>query len=419
MTLAYQWSRRGVAITGASAQTYVVQPADVGATLTVTVSGSKPGYTAASKTSAQTDTVPAPKALTATPVPTISGSAKVGAKLTAKPGAWAPVPVTLSYQWMRNGSPIGGATGSTYLVTASDRGTTLTVTVTGSKANYAPVSKTAKPTKTVVAGSITPATPSIKGSAKVGAKVTAAAGTWNPSGLDLKYQWYRSGKVIKSATQPSYTLQPADKGKKLTVKVTGSKDGYTTKAMTSRARKVAAGTLESVTPRIVGEAKVGKALTLEMASWGPAPISLKYRWYRSGRAISKATKTTYTLNAADVGKRITLKVTGSKAGYTTVTKASKATTKVARGTLVAGIPKISGNPLVGAKLTVTAGDWGPAPVTIKYQWYRSGRAITKATRTSYTLLAADLGSTISVRVSGTKAGYDTKSVTAAATAVIQ
>ena len=82
-----------------------------------------------------------PKTLTATPKPTISGSGKVGAKLTAKPGAWAPAPVTLRYRWLRDGKPIGGATSTSYRVKNKDAGRRISVRVTGSKIGYTTVVK--------------------------------------------------------------------------------------------------------------------------------------------------------------------------------------------------------------------------------------------------------------------------------------
>lgn len=45
------------------------------------------------------------------------------------------------------------------------------------------------------------------------------------------------GKKISQAIQPSYTLTSADKGKKITVKVTGKALGYATKSQTSKATK--------------------------------------------------------------------------------------------------------------------------------------------------------------------------------------
>ncbi|MBK7821914.1 MAG: hypothetical protein IPJ61_12775 [Tessaracoccus sp.] len=58
-------------------------------------------------------------------------------------------------------------------------------------------------------------------------------------------------------------------------------------------------------------------------------VKLSYRWLRNGKAVKGAAKSTYKLKKADKGKKITVKVTGKKSGYTTVAKTSKATKKVA------------------------------------------------------------------------------------------
>jgi hypothetical protein len=136
----YQWKRNGSDIPGATQSTYTLVTADAGSKITVTASGSRTGYTTATKTSA-------PKAiallsLTATPVPKISGTAKVGKVLTAQSGTWGPSPVSVSYQWQRNGKTIAGATKSTYTVKKADAGQKITVKVTGKKTNYTTTSKT-------------------------------------------------------------------------------------------------------------------------------------------------------------------------------------------------------------------------------------------------------------------------------------
>ncbi|MBK7822101.1 MAG: CAP domain-containing protein [Tessaracoccus sp.] len=82
-------------------------------------------------------------------------------------------------------------------------------------------------------------------------------------------------------------------------------------------------------PKISGTAKVGKKLTAKAGAWGPKPVTLTYQWYRNGKKIAKATTSTYTLKAADKGKKITVKVTGKKKGYATASKTSKPTSKVA------------------------------------------------------------------------------------------
>lgn len=240
VTLSYQWRRSGVAIPGANQSSYTVADADLGATITVTVTGSKSGYNSVSMTSAATAAVTGPpvaKELTATPVPEISGTAKVGKTLTAKPGTWKPAEVALAYQWYRNGTAIPDATASTYTLVAGDKGTTTTVKVTGSKTGYTAVTQTSKKTKKVAAGTLTTVKPKISGTAKIGETLTANPGTWKPAEAVLTYQWYRSGKKIKGATSSTYLLVSKDKGKKLTVKVTGKAPGYTTKSKTSKATK--------------------------------------------------------------------------------------------------------------------------------------------------------------------------------------
>lgn len=180
-------------------------------------------------------TVPAVSSLTATPIPAISGTARVGATLTAVPGVWSPAPVTLKFQWARGGKTIAGATAPRYVPVAADRGQQLSVTVTGVKAGYAAVAKTSLKTAVVAAGVISGPTPRIIGTAKKGKKLTASPGTWKPSGVALTYQWRRNGAGISGATNSTYKLVKKDKKKRITVTVTGSKTGYTTLARTSPA----------------------------------------------------------------------------------------------------------------------------------------------------------------------------------------
>ncbi|HWI31400.1 MAG TPA: Ig-like domain repeat protein, partial [Microbacterium sp.] len=60
----------------------------------------------------------------------ITGTPAVGKKLTASPGTWDMDGLTFSYQWLRDGQPIEGATATTYKVVGADRGTSLSVRVT-------------------------------------------------------------------------------------------------------------------------------------------------------------------------------------------------------------------------------------------------------------------------------------------------
>lgn len=67
-----------------------------------------------------------------TVAPSITGTATSGSTLTANPGTWTGRETPeISYQWNRAGTPVSGATASTYVLGGPDVGSAMTVTVTG------------------------------------------------------------------------------------------------------------------------------------------------------------------------------------------------------------------------------------------------------------------------------------------------
>ncbi|MGN0065988.1 MAG: beta-propeller fold lactonase family protein [Nocardioides sp.] len=79
--------------------------------------------------------------------------------------------------------------------------------------------------------------PVIKGTAKVGKKLTATKGTWNTA-VTVNYQWLRNGKAIKGATKATYKATKKDRTKKISVRVTASKAGWKGATATSKAVKI-------------------------------------------------------------------------------------------------------------------------------------------------------------------------------------
>ncbi|MCM0620902.1 family 78 glycoside hydrolase catalytic domain [Nocardioides bruguierae] len=67
----------------------------------------------------------------ATTDPTIHGAARTGARLVASPGAWD-ADVAISFQWLRDGVEVAGATGRLYRPTVEDVGARMSVRVTAS-----------------------------------------------------------------------------------------------------------------------------------------------------------------------------------------------------------------------------------------------------------------------------------------------
>ncbi len=410
--LTYQWAANGVNVTagnGGTGPTFTPSvAAQLGQTITVTVTGTKAGYTTASRASAATAGVAAAPALTLTPTPTVTGTPQVGVPLVAAPGQWDDG-VALSYQWAANGTNIGGATGVAFTPTATQLGATLTVTVTGSRGGFTSVVRPSAVTAAVLPGVQTlQPTPTITGTPKVDVQLTAVPGTWD-TGTALAYQWTQDGGDIAGATTSTYTPVVADVGKLITVKVTSTRNGYTTVTKESvAAGPVALGDLVVTgSPTFGGSApKVGVTFTADPGTWD-AGVALAYQWTADGTDIPGATAITYTVSVGDVGKAIAVKVTGSKAGYNSVTNTSPPSSPIEAGDQVlTPVPTITGTAQVGQLLTAVPGTWDDG-VTLAYQWTADGTDIPSATTSAYTAVAGDVGKVITVKVTGSKAGYVT------------
>jgi hypothetical protein len=136
----------------------------------------------------------------------------------------------------------------------------------------------------------------------------------------------------------------------------------------------------------------------------PTGMKASYQWFRSGVAITGATRTSYSIKSDDVSKDLSIKVIFTKTGYLPATLTSSAVT-VTPGTLAkTAIPTTSGIKLVGKSLTATTGIWDSG-TTFSYQWLRNGVPISGATTKSYKLVSQDLGSAIGFRIIATKPGY--------------
>jgi len=228
----YQWFADSKPITG-STRTLKLTRGTAGKRISVTVTGKRSTYNSASATSAQTAVVDG--GLFTGAIVKLIGTRAVGKTLRIDPGYWGTSDVAFSYSWKRDGKTI--ATGKTYTVTKADAGKKLIGSVTGTATGF--VTRT-QATSGILIGKVLTATPNpvVKGTYKVGERLTAKAGKWKPATVKLSYQWLRDGKEITGANSSTYKLKSADKRHRVSVVVTGTKSGYTSDSQWSASKKV-------------------------------------------------------------------------------------------------------------------------------------------------------------------------------------
>jgi hypothetical protein len=217
----YQWLVDGEPVFGATKQTFLTRWYDAGSEVSVLATITKPGYTAITTSSS-------PQTITdqfiVNRAPRISGTPGMGRTLTLIGAQYGPTGAFESYQWYRDGHAIHGATDTTYQLTPKDASHTITAGQTIK--NYGFDSLDLRSTGITLLKALTTSTPTVTGSKKMNTKLIGHAGTWGPETVQLTYQWYRDGHVIRSATSSNYTLRDADRGTKLVLRVTGTKRGY-------------------------------------------------------------------------------------------------------------------------------------------------------------------------------------------------
>ena len=224
----------------------------------------------------------------------------------------------------------------------------------------------------------------------------------------VKWSTTKAGKKIVKLS--------ASKGK--TIKVTGKKAGkakitakYGKKKATVTITVKKASTPAPATTDVASVAidktspKVGDTL---VANTTPAGATATYKWFADGAEISGATSATYVLTKDQLGKKISVEATGVDKYKGTVKSAE--TAAVAEATITAALSE-TGSPTVGTAIKVNLTP-AAAESAVSFQWYRgkgTTNAINGATSASYTPVAADAGSVLTVKMTvKTGEGYATK-----------
>jgi Ca2+-binding RTX toxin-like protein len=229
-TISYQWQADGTNIGGATSNTLLLDVAQLGTHITVVASYTDGFGTLETVSSSATGAVASTNDLPTGSV-TISGTATQGQTLTAS-NDLADVDGlgTIAYQWLADGTNIGGATADTLLLGQAQVGKAITVVAsyTDGLGTHESVSSSATGTVANIndlpTGNVT-----ISGTAAAGQLLTAVTSTLaDADGLGtLHYQWAADSVDITGANSATYSPGLAQVGAAISVTV-GYTDGFGT-----------------------------------------------------------------------------------------------------------------------------------------------------------------------------------------------
>lgn len=141
-----------------------------------------------------------------------------------------------------------------------------------------------------------------------------------------------------------------------------------------------------VAPQVAGTAVVGRTLTAKAGTWNTKGLTFGYQWLRDGKAISGATGSSLKLTAKDVGRRVSVRVTASKAGLAAVSATSATTARVAKAPSKVSVSYSRSSVKKGQKVTlaIKATSTGTARI------YENGKRVktvtlSKSGKVSYSL----------------------------------
>lgn len=182
---------------------------------------------------------------------------------------------------------------------------------------------------------------------------------------------------------------------------------------------VPAAPVNVVLPSLTGTGEVGTVVTCNKGVWTGVPTpTYTYDFKVGGISVQTGTSNTYTVNVSDDGKVITCEVTATNSeGSASATTSNSITAGTAPVNTVAPTVSPSGTQSTGTVITANVGTWTGTPtITYEYRWTRNGSPITGAVNSTYTIQAADDGTTIRCEVRGTNA-YGVSSFVASSNSV--
>jgi hypothetical protein len=400
-TITYQWLSNGINISGATSSTYTIIRADVGKKISARVKLSKVGYSDAFPTS--NEVLAYAGVISVAPIPTLTLPAKlaVGETVIGAAGSWGFIS-SPTYTWICNGGSTGS--GTTFTIPQYLYGSTCFLRVTGSFIGYRPVFRDSATFKISDKAQFKNSpNPIVKGNSVMDGQLCVDTGVWD-LGAQLSSKWVRDDGAVIAWAAACVTAKADDVGHSFQVEVTGKKDGYEdVKRISPPSSSIASGTFKGPLTRGLGIDSVNKKLIVE-----PTPVaaatSPRITWYRDGKAIVGATDFTYVWSEWDQGRALSYKVVVSKPGYITAEMQSSGYLIPGDKTVICSTPSPGGNWVVGGLLTANVFQIEDG-AALSYQWLRNNVPIPGATQSTYRLTKEDEGSSNSLEVTASKAGF--------------
>jgi hypothetical protein len=267
---------------------------------------------------------------------TIAGTPEVGSTLTGTPATFnATDGVTLSNQWLADGSEIASATGTTLVLTGAQLGKEITFRTTAVRGGETVPSTSAAvgPVTEPVPALEVDDPPTIAGTPKVGSTLTGTPATFNATdGVTLSNQWLADGAEIAGATGTTFVLTGAQLGKQITFRTTAVRGGEAVPSTSTPVGPVTTPVPDlavAANPTIAGTPQVGSTLTGTPATFNATDgVTVTNEWLVNGEVIAGATGTTLALTSAHAGKTIAFRTTAVR-GAETVSSTSAAVGPVA------------------------------------------------------------------------------------------
>ena len=321
----------------------------------------------------------------------------------------------------RTYTDIAGATARSYTLVAADAGATVRVKVTATNDDGTGVGYSAA-TATVVAPPVPPsAIAAPTGTLQDTETLSIDPGQWTPASATFTYQWLRCpsgatalGGCVTVGSGQSYTLSGNDVGHAMAVRVTATAAGVSTVATSAFTSDVAGRALTLTgAPTIQGTVQVAQTVRALPAVWTVPTRSEKYQWRRCDIDgtncvdIPGAGRADLQVTVADKDHALVVHEIATSPGQSASADSAASTVADQPLPVAAILPAVSGTPVRAANLQATRGSWANDPTSFAYAWMRCDSAgddcaaIPGATRTSYVLQAADVGSTVTVAVTAT------------------